>query len=412
MTEKRIALCLGAPLFYPSFTGAGIRFQRYAPGLQARGIDMWVFAGASGEMPRLELSASPADQKAPASWNSIAAIPIRYAYMDGKSTWRRSQQYTRALLRHCQQPQMRPDVLHFLSPSPFTVAYHRSFRRLEIPIVLSHTLQSELSHKSWKRLLQRLFLILSYQISDCIIVPTYYAAASLAKIGINKSIITIPNGVDLGRFQPQFDRKKRDALRQQLGIEPDIDSKVLLYVGSLTRRKGIDILLEAWRIIAQMHSRAHLVLVGPTPREMGQSLHLPEAQEIDVLLSNTAARDRVVIAGKVINPEFYYQAADIFLFPSKREGMPNVLLEALSSGLPSIVTPFLGISPELGRPGKEFVLVERTPDAVAEAAIELLDNPVRRSDIGASARRWVEEHLSLEKSLDLYAKLYRDWATK
>lgn len=414
MIEDRIDLCLAAPLFYPVFTGAGMRFQRYAPGLKARGIDMSVFASAAGEVTssKLGIERSSVCQKVQAPWELFAEIPVRYVQMNGKSAWQRNKQYTRALLDHCLQPETRPDVLHLLSPSPFSLVYYRSLRGLEIPIVLSHTLLSELSHRRWKRLLQRLLVILSYQISDCIVAPTSCAATSLTQFGLKKPISIIPNGVDLERFQPQPDQKKRNSLRQQLGINPEANVKVLLYVGSLTRRKGIHILLKAWENIAKVHSRAFLVLVGPPPQEMGQRLHLSEAQGLDELLSNIAARDRVLFAGQVDNPEAYYQAADVFLFPSKREGMPNVLLEAFSSGLPSVVTPFLGISPELGRPGKEFILAKRSADAIAGAAIELLDDPLRRSDIGTSARLWVEDHLSLEKSLDLYAKLYRDWAIK
>jgi colanic acid/amylovoran biosynthesis glycosyltransferase len=88
--------------------------------------------------------------------------------------------------------------------------------------------------------------------------------------------------------------------------------------------------------------------------------------------------------------------------------MPNVVPEAFGCGLTSILTPFKGLPAEFGRPGEQYVLAERTAEALATAINTLLDDPELRQQLGRHGRAWVEEHMDVERSLDLYAGLYRE----
>src|SRR5690606_20193071 len=104
--------------------------------------------------------------------------------------------------------------------------------------------------------------------------------------------------------------------------------------------------------------------------------------------------------------------ADVFVFPSRREGMPNTVLEALGCGVPSVLTPFIGLPEEFGRPGTEYLLSERTAEGLATAVTRILESPALRDELSAAGRRWVEESLGVETSLDRYAALYRELARK
>jgi glycosyltransferase involved in cell wall biosynthesis len=133
-------------------------------------------------------------------------------------------------------------------------------------------------------------------------------------------------------------------------------------------------------------------------------------REVKRMITESGAEDRVVLTGEVNNVEEYLQVADVFVFPSRREGMPNVVAEAYASGLPTIMTPFVGLPAEFGQPGRHYVLVDRTASALSDAVTELLDDPTRRGHLAREARHWVEEKLDLERSLRLYASLYHELA--
>jgi glycosyltransferase involved in cell wall biosynthesis len=110
--------------------------------------------------------------------------------------------------------------------------------------------------------------------------------------------------------------------------------------------------------------------------------------------------------------ELYYRACDIFVFPTQKEGMPNVVLEAMASAVPVILTPFPTLSEDLGQPGREFLLIERQPEALASEVERLIRNTDLRQDLGRRGRWWVEQTMDLEHALDRYAALYRELARR
>ena len=409
MTQGRIDMCLASVLFYPTFTGAGLRFQRYAPGLRARGIDTRVFAGPtqenqkSGSLPENVLRSGtllPIEQ--------INGLPIQRVQLSQNSSFSRDVQYVRALLRYCHCQETRPDLIHLITASQYWLPYFFLFRRWGVPIVQSHTLLSALSSESWKRLLQRLFWRkLPFQLADCVVTGSVVGRDSLRNIGVSTRLEVIPNGVDLNRFQPVASHLAQKSLRRRLGLDPN--GELLLFVGTLTERKGVDVLVDAWGLIAQKRPRAYLVLVGPTAEELRPEMRSTDFKtRIETAIASSGAVDRVITTGQVENVEDYLQAADVFVFPSRREGMPNVVLEAMACGLPCILTPFLGLPAEFGNPGEHYMLVERISEALAQATITLLENPQRMQQLGCQSLKWIEMHADIECSLDQYANLYRE----
>ena len=170
MTQGRISLCLATEFFYPMFTGAGVRFQRYAPGLRARGIDMRVFTSSLGEDyrpgiapedPRRRLTTPPVE--------NLNGLWIQRMQLSQGCSYARELQYARALLSYCRRPETRPDLIHLTSASQYWLPYYFSFRRLGIPIIQSHTLLGRLSSRSWKGHLQRsIWRKLAFQLADCV----------------------------------------------------------------------------------------------------------------------------------------------------------------------------------------------------------------------------------------------------
>jgi len=407
MPGDRIRVCLAAKWFYPAFSGAGMRFQRYAPGLGARGVDLLVFTRTpAGDLAAHYGAAALPRGQALLPVEYVDGLPVQRVRLSHTSPVHQEVEYAQALLNYCQSRATRPDVIHLLSASVFQVPYLIGLRRLGIPTVLSHTLLGELSCRWWKRRLQRLYWRLPFQLVDCVVTASTVGRGALRNLGVTTPIEVIPNGVDLKRFRPLAPADAKRALRERLGL--DLEGEVILFLGGLIERKGINVLLQAWATIARRRPQAQLVLVGPTKDDLQQGTQSPGGQDIiGAAINNSGAAERVLLTGRVTNVEDYLQAADLLAFPSRREGMPNAVLEAFACGVATVMTPFLGLSDELGRPGEQYVLVKRKPQALAEAIIALLVHPQRRQHLGQHARRWAERHMDLETTLNRYAGLYR-----
>jgi len=100
------------------------------------------------------------------------------------------------------------------------------------------------------------------------------------------------------------------------------------------------------------------------------------------------------------------------VLPSEREGMPNAVLEAMASRVPVILTPFKGLSADLGGAGEQYLLCNRTGPALASTLRQLLDDAQLRARIAQQGYDWVCRTMGLDKSLDRYAALYHELAAQ
>jgi glycosyltransferase involved in cell wall biosynthesis len=160
-------------------------------------------------------------------------------------------------------------------------------------------------------------------------------------------------GVDPKRFHPL----PRDAARRQLGLPAD--ARVVLFIGSMIPTKGIDELAEAMVRLTSEDRSWHLVAIGSGPARASTQATFAAA----------GISDHLHCPGKVPNDALagWFAAADLFCLPSHREGVPNVVLEAMACGVPVVATRVGGI-PEVV-PGFAGILVE--PQAVPELEVAL-----------------------------------------
>jgi len=101
-----------------------------------------------------------------------------------------------------------------------------------------------------------------------------------------------------------------------------------------------------------------------------------------------------------------YKAADIFALPSSNEGMPNALLEAMASSLPSVITPIPG-SIDLVRNGEEGIFTDGTLPSIASALSQYVRSPQLLAAHGAAARARILRHFSARSILERHIALYR-----
>jgi glycosyltransferase involved in cell wall biosynthesis len=184
---------------------------------------------------------------------------------------------------------------------------------------------------------------------------------------------------------------------------------MVVAVGAIIPRKGIELLLEAWIRLARRFPEAHLVLVGARTDESNPIL-AGFHRRLEALAAASGAPDRIHFTGHVDNVDAYLRASDIFVFPSRKEGMCNAVLEAMASGVPVILTPHMGLPKDFGEPGQQYLLVDRNPEAIALAIANLLQNEELCSSLGPRGRGWVEKVMDLEPILDRYAALYIELA--
>ncbi|MCC7397379.1 MAG: glycosyltransferase [Planctomycetes bacterium] len=185
----------------------------------------------------------------------------------------------------------------------------------------------------------------------------------------SRRFVEVRNGVDLERFRPG----DAAAARQALGLPAN--GRLVLGVGRLVAGKGF---AAAARALARLPADVRLVLVGDGP----ERARLAAAGGDRVILLGALPPARVALAN---------QAADVFVLPSHREGWPNVVTEALASGLPVVATRVGGIPEILGQVPAAGIgaLVPVGDDAaLAQALADLLERPAARPAVRAFAERY------------------------
>lgn len=206
----------------------------------------------------------------------------------------------------------------------------------------------------------------------------------------------IPNGVDLTRFQPPM-ADQVAPLRQRMGLPTD--RPIALFVGVLDPRKNILWLAEQWVAHDALGTDALLLAVGPQGRDD------PDACLRGKLAALARAHpNRFVLHDFHADVAPYYQCADALVLPSYKEGLPNVVLEAMAAGLPCVAARASG-SKELIADGLTGCLYE--PDDVAglAKAMRTVLGPAGRC-MGAHARRMAERAYTIHAVADCYEALY------
>jgi glycosyltransferase involved in cell wall biosynthesis len=413
----RVNLCLAAPHFFPTYGGAQLRFLRYLPGLKERNVFAQVITGT----PKAQESANTrrnaawddgaGSSESGVSVRELEGVPVNRVCLHDRAGWRRSMTFSQALLHYCGQADSRPDVVQMIpSLQPRSAPWLRWIRRrLGIPIVYGYTVMVEFPANPFKRAFRRWTWRRLYREMDCVVVGSSVLRDALRDVGIRTRIEVIPNGVNLKRFRPVTNEGERAECRRALGLPAD--GRIITFAGAVSPRKGADLLLEAWLRFAGRFPDAHLVVVGAR-KDLGRRNLKSFALNLEALVQGSGCPDRIHFPGMVDNVEEYLRASDVFVFPSRREGMPNTVLEAMACGLPVVVCPFVGLPKEFGQASRGQILVKHTPEEIAAAVTTVLEDDSLRSALGERAQRWVEENMDVENALDQYAALYHELADR
>jgi glycosyltransferase involved in cell wall biosynthesis len=187
-----------------------------------------------------------------------------------------------------------------------------------------------------------------------------------------------------------------------LGLPWGPDQPVVVFVGRLIPSKGVDWLLAAWAEVAADHRDARLLLVGDGP----------ERRSLEALTARLGVLGSVRFAGARRDVERVLALADVFVLPSRHEGMSNAVLEAMAAGVPVVVAnDARGGNRELVEDGVQgFVVPLEDCGALARAIARLLDEPALARAMGHRGRRTVQARYAMEHVADRYCALYEELA--
>jgi len=291
--------------------------------------------------------------------------------------------------------ELRPDIVHTRNLPTIDMLLPARLAGVRRLVHSEHGLdQLELhgSHRKYNwlrrasRLLARHYIAVSRDLGDWL----------QQQIGIpQRRISVIHNGVDTDLFHPG---ERNTGLFPAGFLPPDP-----LVIGTLGRFEPVKDQLNLAHAFVQLlagrpalRQRARLVLVGDGALR----------EEIEQVLEDGGVRDLCWLPGFRDDAAELYRALDLFVLPSRREGISNTVLEAMASGLPVLATR-VGGNPEIVSEGVTGQLVPaRNPQALADALLAYLDDPALLQGHGQAARDTALRHFSLATMVDRYQAVY------
>ena len=175
-------------------------------------------------------------------------------------------------------------------------------------------------------------------------------------------------------------REEIVSLAQKIRIE---DSYTFLYVGRIVKDKGINELISAFSRLTKTYTNARLILIGTFEDKID-----PVSDETQSTISNN---QQIMFVGPKTGDELvaYYAASDCFVFPSYREGFPNVVLEAGAMGLPCIVTNINGSREIIENDKNGLIVSSKDENALYEAMAYMICNSDESSRMASNAREMI-----------------------
>ncbi|MCK4672937.1 glycosyltransferase [bacterium] len=257
-------------------------------------------------------------------------------------------------------------------------------------VALSHHLRSNLQKK-----LYMLFDNIALKSAAKIITVSKIVENDLvAKQGINRNkIVTIYNGVDLGRFSKVTPQTKIK-MREEFGI--DSRKQVVGMIAQLTNWKGIPYFLRAIPLILKRCPNVVFLIIGDGG----------ERRNLETMVETLGISPYVIFAGFRRDIPEIISIMDISVLSSLREGLPNVLLESMAMRKPIVATDVGGVSELVLNNKTGFLIPPRDSTTLSDAIIKLLEDKEKANKLSRAGRKHVEQNFSLNQMIKSYENLY------
>jgi len=215
----------------------------------------------------------------------------------------------------------------------------------------------------------------------------------------------IPYGIHDDLFTPLSQEEKVHFRNKNQICDDEV---VFSFLGSVGKRKGFDLLIRAFADAIRKHPNWRLWIIGPHNKQESQNFEDEGIEEM--LESLKGAREQVHFWGRIddrTEMATILGASDVFVFPSRKEGMGIAPLEAMACGIPAIISSIPGITDQASIEGKTGRYIEvNNAEALKTAMAELSNDPELREEMGKAARRRIVEQFGWKKHIDDWEALY------
>jgi len=210
------------------------------------------------------------------------------------------------------------------------------------------------------------------------------------------AITVVPRGRDPERYQPPSEGR-RSTVRARLGVRPG--EPLLLTVGRQEPQKGQHYLIDAFGQVLATEPHAKLALVGG-PGAASDALR--------ARIEGLGLSERIMLLGRRDDVPDLLAAADLFVLSSLWEGLPNVVIEAMATGLPVVATDIAPVREAVDAGRSAVLAAPADPEDLARAMIEVLADPARRVAMGRRGREVFLERFTIGPVADSMVALYAE----
>lgn len=292
------------------------------------------------------------------------------------------------------------DIIHIhgLYRFPQAIAAYLA-RKRQIPYIvrphgsLDPFLYHNKRHRRMKRLYERIIEFPSLNRATAIHYTTQEEQELVRELGLQVPGVLLPNGIHTKRFDLDG---PRGVFRRQHGLE---SKKVILFFGRINFKKGLDILVDAFALLAAEMDDVHLVIAGPDNESYGK--------KVKRWLREKGVQDKVVFTGMLVDAEAQsvLRDADVFVLPSYSENFGNSVVEAMAMELPVVISDRVNIWREVDE-ANAGLIIGCNVDDLRRALQVLLQDKRKRRTMGENGRKLTETTFDWKSIIPRMKEIY------
>lgn len=386
-------LCV-IPAYWPAFTLGGPIFSVHSLNrmLVKKGIDVSVYTTAFGA----GAGARP-DQEVLVDNVKVTYFNFsRYLDSAGLSGWQYSRSLTVSLKNNLRQFDLVYIVAVWNYPCVIAAHYCRKYNKPYIISPRGLLYPYTAGRKSWKKWPYWHFIVARYVRGASLVHYTTEDERQKChlSLGLTNRTAVVPNGVE---FEVCQDTSRESFLKSYPELK---GKKIILFLGRINWKKGLDILLQGYARLCQKRADVHLLIAGSGEKGFMKRV---QGWAIDYKLVQ-----RVTFCGMLSGNSKLeaYSAADVFVLPSYSENFGLAAVEAMSYGLPVIISDQVGIFRDVQN-ARAGIVIKTNAKELAQAVNRLLDDAQEAKCMGENGRRLVNEKYRLDIVADQMIKVYQ-----